>query len=316
MINFLIAYFHLGLGEVAAALSIFNGANSLFGGSDGGGGGGGSSNAYIPKGQSQADDQFLQLLTQLTGGNQDMMKTLMPYLQQAFGGTSDLYGRLQGTMEGDSSLMRGQSGNLFGAGDKERAVGDQLWTMGRDPQGALHDKLQNQVVDASRASTSARGIGMSPQSAGMEDSAVSNFNMDWNNQALQRALQGAGGMGAAYADAGRQTGAGTDMLIGSDKMTQGAGQLPFDAAKLFSGGAAGAMGPSNDVMSQILKYLGYGGSQTDQRFGQQQAGMSNMTSGLDSLGKLLKNGFGGGSTTPDPGGGGGGDGSAGFGGFG
>lgn len=107
--------------------------------------------------------------------------------------------------------MQGQAGVATGAQNDLLAAGRATWNAGQDPQNALLDRTQQRIVDASRAGTSARGIGMSPEAAGIENQATSNFNIDWNNQELARMIAALSGMGTAFGQAGQQ-----GQLVGAD----------------------------------------------------------------------------------------------------
>ena len=95
---------------------------------------------------------------------------------------------LAGLLTGLYSLFANQSdpaqaNELFGAG---RSV----FNMALDPNQALYDRTRQQVQEGARAGQSARGIAMSPFGAGLENDAMRNFNIDWQNNLLSRATQG------------------------------------------------------------------------------------------------------------------------------
>lgn len=76
-------------------------------------------------------------------------------------------------------------------------AGQQTFDTAQDPQQALYGRTQQQLQDQVRASDSARGVAMSPYSAGVENKAMSDFNIDWNNAQLGRQVQGLGAMSQA-----------------------------------------------------------------------------------------------------------------------
>jgi hypothetical protein len=63
-----------------------------------------------------------------------------------------------------------------------------------DPQEGLYDRTQNQLQEQARAAAKARGLLEGPWGAGLENEAMSNFNIDWQNNLLNRLNQGAQGM--------------------------------------------------------------------------------------------------------------------------
>lgn len=63
---------------------------------------------------------------------------------------------------------------------------NQVMTTGFDPQDALYNRTQDRLTSQTRASQGARGIDMTPHGAGLENQAMSDFNIDWENAQLQR----------------------------------------------------------------------------------------------------------------------------------
>lgn len=74
-----------------------------------------------------------------------------------------------------------------------------------DPQGALYDRTLQQVQDQQRVGQAARGITMSPYGAGLENKALSDFNIDWQNNQLGRQTQGLGAAQQAYGQSAQNT---------------------------------------------------------------------------------------------------------------
>ncbi len=62
---------------------------------------------------------------------------------------------------------------------------------GFDPQNALYARTLGQVTDQTRAGLAARGLNTSGVGQGIENSAISNFNIDWQNNLLGRMNTGA-----------------------------------------------------------------------------------------------------------------------------
>lgn len=134
-------------------------------------------------------------------------------------------------------------------------AGQNTYNLSRDPQNQLHDFLQQQTVDNSRAGTSARGIGMSGNSAGIENDATRNFNMDWQNQQLARQAQGTqafagAGQGAAQAGLANNAQAFTQNQTGMNNLTTGLGQV-FGNGGLFGSGGGGAGGVGSWLTSMF-----------------------------------------------------------------
>lgn len=80
-----------------------------------------------------------------------------------------------------------QYGNQWAAqGPQMFDYANQVMQTGFDPQNALYDRTQSRLQDQMRSSQGARGIQMSPHGAGLENQGMSDFNIDWENQQLQR----------------------------------------------------------------------------------------------------------------------------------
>lgn len=306
----------MSLATVAAVVGIGTGLNSLTGGSlfGGGGSGSGSSSAqYIPTGLGSADTTWQQMLQQMTGGANQVGNAVTPNNLAAYNAlmgipTSGLTqagqnaGQYYGSLASNQDAMHN---NLVNQGNQAGAAGMQLWNTALDPNNALHDRLQQQVRDQSRVATSARGIGMSPQAAGIENQDLSNFNMNWQDRLLGRQLQGLQGMNQAFDQAGR------DYTGGSNLATSAAGNIlqsqmtPYQMATMAAGApfnyggmlTSGQQGVSNlygQPMQSIIPYLNFGAGAQNNAFGQQQTGLNNFTTGLQQLGQspYLQNVFG------------------------
>ncbi len=185
------------------------------------------------------------------------------------------YGDLAQLSQLFGGMLGGQAQGDIAQQNALRQAGGQAYQAGLDPQLQLHDYMQQQVVDNSRAATSARGIGMSANAAGIENQATSNFNMDWQNQQLQRQLAGLQGMTGANS-AANQSGqlAGMDLsgAMGYQQLAPGYTmsaamapisaqqsqfQMPMDYANMFSQAEGqDVLGQQANVMSSIYPYLG------------------------------------------------------------
>lgn len=278
MLKLLRDYFTLGtLGTVAAVVGIGSGLYSMYNSSrsSGGGGGGGSGGSgamgYVPQWQGGADQMWQQILRQSGGDFNSMRTALMPFLMNSFASSS---AELPGVQErfrqiANEGVDRGHT--MFNAGD-------QLWRTASDPQNALRGRLQHETMDQSRAATSSRGIGMSPQAAGMESEALSNFGMNWEDRQLGRQATGLQGLGMANQ-------AGMSNLTTAGNLNQQVLGMPFNLAGLFGNAFnSGIMGPASGMMGNLGNYMGLGQAGGQQAFGQFQTGMNNLTTGLNQFG--------------------------------
>ncbi len=279
----------MSLATVAAVVGIGAGINSLTGGSLTGGSGSGGSATYVPTGLGQADTTFQQFLQSLGKNVGSESSTVQPGLQSGYAATQPggQFGNL-GSMLANFAQLLGQGGQTAqqNAGALTGA-GNQVFQTALDPQNQLRSQLQQQVTDASRAGTSARGIGMSPEAAGIENQDVSNFLINWQNQQLQRQLSGLQGMGGAYNAAATQGSQAGQDFAGSSGLYNTASLLPFQYANAFTGSQQPINQGFGQILSQIIPYLNSGQGATGQAFQQQQTGLNSLTSGLGQLGKIF-----------------------------
>jgi hypothetical protein len=102
------------------------------------------------------------------------------------------------TQMGYGQNLGPQFGNMAaGAGASLFPYAGQIMNTGFDPQQALYARTAQQVQDQTRAAEAARGVASTPYGAGIEGQQMSNFNIDWQNQQLQRqaaAAQAASGL--------------------------------------------------------------------------------------------------------------------------
>jgi hypothetical protein len=66
------------------------------------------------------------------------------------------------------------------------AGAQQALNEGFDPQNEYYNRAAGNQQDQMRQSQGARGLSMQPYGAGLENQGMSNFNIDWRNQQLQR----------------------------------------------------------------------------------------------------------------------------------
>jgi hypothetical protein len=315
----------------------------------GGGSGGGSSpyHPYSPTGLGQEDTNWQALFQEIMQNTQGLTdeagQQLSPTYQNieqvlagplgqdtqamaAYGGAYDY--NLASQTDALHNLMTNQGNVNYGAEQNLLGAGSQLYQTSLDPQGALEAQLQQQVTDASRAGTSARGIGTSAESAGIENQDVTNFLLNWQNQQLQRQATGLQGMDQAYTAAGQQGVGGNQSMIQAQQMAglvpqllQQSAQLPYqnqlgmdqtsyqNIQDIMQGGDT-LMQPYYQMLNQIIPYLNYGTGAQANAFNAGQANIGNLTNlasagsnlyqSLSSMGQGMVNPFSGvGAINPD-----------------
>jgi hypothetical protein len=219
------------------------------------GGTGGSGGYYVPTGLQPADQQWQAIQNQ--NYNKYMGYDLDQYglnsLQmginnaQAYGGGYQNAANAAGQYYGQlGSQLQGASGNLFNAGN-------QVYQSAFDPQNALYNRTVQQLQDQTGATNSMYGLGSSGAGAGVANQALGNFNIDWQNQQLQRQIQGLGALGQGYGQAGAlgQMGAGSTLM---------SGQLPYETGQTL----AAAPGQIAGQFGQFLNQNVYGPGQAIQ----------------------------------------------------
>jgi len=138
-----------------------------------------------------------------------------------------------------------------------------------DPQSALYMQLHQQAQQNAQAANAAAGLGASPYGAGLTGQALNNLDINWQNQQLQRMIQGgqaAGGLGTTI---GNLAGAGLNQAItGARAMPQVLGDITGLAGQMANL-EAGAYGlPYQTLAGQTQTGLGALGGAT--QLGQQQ----------------------------------------------
>jgi hypothetical protein len=114
-----------------------------------------------------------------------------------------------------------------------QAGAGQLLQTGMDPQSALYQQLAQRTLQNAAGANAMSGLASSPYGAGLTSDALSNMNINWENQQLARQAQALQGSGQAYGQAGALGGMGAD-IYGR------AGQLGGEAGSLY--GRAGQLG--------------------------------------------------------------------------
>lgn len=272
------------LGPIASVVGIGSGLNSLFGGGQGGNSGGGT---YVPTGRPQVDQSWLTALAPI-------IQSLIKEQGNISGPVNTGYAATQpGGQFGYLPTLLQQFGNaMINSAGQDQAnqgllstAGNQVFQTALDPQNALRDKVQQQVMDASRAGTSARGIGMGGEAAGIENQDVQNFLMNWQQAQLGRELSGLQGMQGAMGTAGNLGGQAGQALGQSGKFYNAGAMFPFETAGAYSGALGGPMSQFQGLSPQMLGYLGLGNQSSQQGFNNQNTGFSQLINAFNSLGQ-------------------------------
>ncbi|WP_322040109.1 hypothetical protein [Burkholderia diffusa] len=284
-------------------------AGSLIGGLVSGGSSpstsGGGPSYYVPTGLSSSDQTWQSLLSNISNIynnenlNQYGLNSLWqgtnaawqygPQYQNAANAAGAGYTNAGNALTNLGNLDLATQGDLLGAG---RSV----FNLGMDPQSALYDRTRQQVTDQSAASNSMYGLGSSAAGAGLQNQALSNFNIDWQNNQLSRALQGLQGYTGAATTAGQYGQAGANALTQAPGYTLLGGSVPFNTAQTIAavpgnladtyGGFLNrnVYGPAEGMMGSIIPYMNYGQ-------GAQAVPYQSQAQGAGALGSLVSQGI-------------------------
>jgi hypothetical protein len=198
-----------------------------------------------------------------------------PYAAQTLGGAITAQGMGGQTAQGINGFAQGLI-----------PYAQQIEQTGMDPQGALYARTLQQVQDQQRVANAKSGVASSPFGAGLEGDASRNFNIDWQNQQLNRQTQAATaaeGLGSSAFNLGS----------GAADLAKSSASLPYQTQQgqyqarinaLSGGGPAitQASQPQQQAISDFLGYLGLGPGYQSSAAAAQQAGTNQLT-GLAGL---------------------------------
>lgn len=280
---------------------------------------GGGPSYYTPTGLGTADQTWQSLLSNISGiygGN-----NLGQYgLQSLYGGlnANNAYGGAYQTAANQAGIGYTNAGNaLTSLGNLDLMTqgnllnaGQNVFQMGLDPQNALYERTLNNVQQQVNANNSMYGLGSSAAGAGVANQALSNFNIDWQNNQLARAAQGLQAYTGAANTAGSYGQAAGNALTQAPQYTLAGGSTPYNTAQTIAG-MPGSLantygsflnsniyGPAEGLMSSIIPYMNYGAGAQSVPFQAQSQGAgalgSMVSQGISGLGNAIQNagGFG------------------------
>jgi len=211
---------------------------------------------------------------QQTGAN--WMQTAYPAMaagnQQIASGQGQQYmgqnmqGQAQGQMTAGQGMQNAAMGQqaigqgMYGNAQPLMGAGNQMWNTVQNPQSGLYNQMLQQTQDTSNAATSMRGIGMSPEAAGIENQAVNQFNNAWNNNFVQNQASGLNAMSGAYNAGAGQLAAGTS-AYGAGTSAYGAGTGAYNAGANAYGAGTSAYGAGTSAVGQGANLYNTAGNQ-------------------------------------------------------
>lgn len=163
--------------------------------------------------------------------------------------------------------------NLAGSALSQLPNVNALMALGFDPQNALYSQLQNQNQQQNLAMLGNSGVASTPYGQGVADKSNTDFNINWQNQQLGRASQGAGAAGQLLGNIGGATNTGLNQMATGSGMPYSTFQ-GINANALNTLGQTGAFGSSASAIpqQQIQDYLAYLSGATGQQGANNQTG--------------------------------------------
>jgi hypothetical protein len=166
-----------------------------------------------------------------------------------------------GSLAAQSSMPMAQNigtGSMQGAQQLQQGAGSILNTA-FDPQSALYAQQYNQNQQQANAQNNASGLGSTPYGAGVADQSNQNFNMNWQNQQLNRQTQGLSSADSALTDAQNIGNSGQAGLVQSAMLPYATTAAAAGAnTTALQGGIGATTSASQPTIQDLLAYLGVG----------------------------------------------------------
>lgn len=150
----------------------------------------GPASVYTPVGQANADQMYQNIVGNL--GNFAFNTQATPAGQVLPFATNSVYSNIfnnpgAGQFVGETGAG-GQLGlnAFYAANNAGNAIGQAAF----DPQQALYNQTLNQTLQQSAAANARSGVAGTPYGQAVTDNALNNFNINWQNQQLNRAISG------------------------------------------------------------------------------------------------------------------------------
>lgn len=216
----------------------------------------GPASVYTPVYQGQADQSIWQTLSPLiaasaNGGAGTPGGTAYPTAQ------SEVAGFLTSNPGANQMFNGAQTAASIGqlGGQQLGQAAGQILNTAFDPQSALFNQTQGHVIDQANAANAMAGVGNTPYGASVVANDLGNFDINWQNNQLNRQQTGLGAAQSAYPAA-------TNLYSASSA-------LPYTAGTTFASNALQGLGSQVNLgnsqyalpqatISDLLNYLGTG----------------------------------------------------------
>ena len=299
--------------------------------------------AWQPTGTSAFDTSYQNLLNSSIANNPyttytpQATATFNQQYNNPYAGAYQSAADVAGAAYGQTGTNAVNSSNAINtAANATLPAATQALNMGFDPQNALYQQQNQQNQDSVNAAQAARGITNSPYGASVSNTANTNFNLDWQNNQLQRALQSLAGYDTAVGSAASNATSAENLGSAGANAINNAGAVPFAATNTIAGnqstalnnllsvlGNSGAGTYNNTNLSNLMQYLSLGAGQSNNQaqlsldnYANQLKASQNASSGMGGIASSLFNMLNGGSFSANSSTGGGNGANGGAGGFG
>lgn len=256
-----------------------------------GGPSGTTGNPISLKNIPQADTQAWNMSSSLAGNNP--LAALTP---QYSGVVSNImnnpYASLA-TGAAPTAMAMGENSALgaYGLGQNFTGAAGDVLNTAFDPQNALYNRTAQQTADQLRAANYAAGVGSSPYGAGLEGQGMANFNIDWQNNLLNRMAMGATaaeGLGTTGATLGQNaTGLFQNSSMIPYAVSNSISQDKLAALDALSQANTNQFNVSQSGLQDLFNYLNMGNQYNATGIQQEQQNLKSSATATDALGSGL-----------------------------
>jgi hypothetical protein len=241
----------------------------------------GSSSYYVPTGLSGADQTWQGLLQSLQGSyynNAEPQNSIALNSEGAGINAANQYGgayqnaanSAAGTYGGLASTLNNQANSDYGTASALLNAGANTYANASGANPAQYNLSLNNLTQQTGATNSMYGLGSSAAGAGVQDQALSNFNIGWNTQQIQNQIAGLGAYGQAANQAGQYLTAGNQAAEAAPGYALMSGSLPYTTAQTIAatpGSLASTYGsylnsnlygPAETIQQGIIPYMNAG----------------------------------------------------------
>lgn len=231
-------------------------------------------------------DYFKQTMPQAVGNSFSGINSFsqMPnYGQQTYNQAQGTFAGTQGPSGWDPTQAVNAGNSMISGSQALSPYVAQLFQMGFDPQNDFYNQSAHNLTEQTNAELSKRGIATSPYGAGVTGQVLGQFNNDWQNQRLGRAVQGAGAGGQLQGQINQGTQQGAQ--LGAQ-----APQWQAQIAQMMAALGNNSYAFPQQTIQDWLQYSGLGAQSGQQRYQdqfqnwqQQNANDASMWGGLGNL---------------------------------